>query len=105
MMKQNTATITKMMLYKQRIGYGLGVFCLQFDMAGDLIISIILLYRCDGIKSNEHFFHVHYYVELLMEELTCWLDSLLIKPILVGEKADHGFVWCDTLRISCYFSF
>lgn len=38
MMKQNTATITKMMLYKQRIGYGLG------DFACNLIWQVISLY-------------------------------------------------------------
>ncbi|WP_199484160.1 MFS transporter [Absiella sp. AM22-9] len=37
-MKQNTATITKMMLYKQRIGYGLG------DFACNLIWQVISLY-------------------------------------------------------------
>ena len=41
MMKQNTATITKMMLYKQRIGYGLGDFACNLIWQG---ISLYLLY-------------------------------------------------------------
>ena len=83
-MKQNTATITKMMLYKQRIGYGLGDFACNLIWQ---VISLYLLYfYTDVMELNPMNISFMFIICRIIDGGTD-----LLKPILVGEKADHGF--------------